>query len=64
MARRFTLSLGPSNARLAAFAAPALPLAAAGLPLGVYLPPFYATELAWACRWSARSSCSAASGTP
>lgn len=41
----FRLTLGPSNARLAAFAAPALPLAAAGLPLGVYLPPFYATEL-------------------
>lgn len=43
--RTFKLSLGPSRWRLAAFAAPALPLAAAGLPLGVYLPPFYATEL-------------------
>lgn len=45
MARTFRLRLGPSNGRLAAFAAPALPLAAAGLPLGVYLPPFYAQEL-------------------
>jgi len=44
MARKFTLTLGPSNARLAAFAAPALPLAAAGLPLSVYLPPFYVQE--------------------
>jgi Na+/melibiose symporter-like transporter len=31
--------------RLAALAAPALPLAAAGLPLAVYLPPYYAQEL-------------------
>lgn len=44
MARRFTLSLGPSNWRLAAFAAPALPLASGGVPLGIYLPPFYAQE--------------------
>jgi LmbE family N-acetylglucosaminyl deacetylase len=45
MPRSFKLTLGPSNWRLAAFAAPALPLASAGLPLGVYLPPFYAQEL-------------------
>jgi Na+/melibiose symporter-like transporter len=44
MARSFKLSLGPSNWRLAAFAAPALPLASAGVPLGIYLPPFYAQE--------------------
>lgn len=31
--------------RLAALAAPALPLAAAGLPLAVYLPPYYAQEV-------------------
>lgn len=44
MSRRFTPNLGPSNWRLAAFAAPALPLASAGVPLGIYLPPFYAQE--------------------
>lgn len=44
MARTFRLTLGPSNWRLAAFAAPALPLAAAGVPLSIYLPPFYAQE--------------------
>jgi len=31
--------------RLAALAAPSLPLAAAGLPLAVYLPPYYAQEV-------------------
>jgi Na+/melibiose symporter-like transporter len=45
MARRFKLTLGPSAWRLGALAAPSLPLAAAGLPLSVYLPPYYATEL-------------------
>ncbi len=45
MPRPLKLTLGPSNGQLAAFAAPALPLAAAGLPLSVYLPPFYVTEL-------------------
>ena len=43
--KTFALSLGPSPWRLAAFAAPGLPLAAAGLPLAVYLPPYYAQEL-------------------
>lgn len=45
MPRRFKLALGPSPWRLAAFASPSLALAAAGLPLSVYLPPYYATEL-------------------
>ena len=31
--------------RLAAFAALAIPLAGAGLPLAVYLPPYYAQDL-------------------
>ena len=31
--------------RLAVFAALAIPLAGAGLPLAVYLPPYYAQEL-------------------
>lgn len=35
----------PSAWRLGAYASAALPLAAAGLPLSVYLPPYYATEL-------------------
>ena len=39
------LTLGPPAWRLGALAGPALPLAAAGLPLSVYLPPYYATEL-------------------
>lgn len=45
MARPFRLTLGPSGWRLTAFASPGLALAAAGLPLSVYLPPYYATEL-------------------
>jgi len=35
----------PSAWRLAVFAALAVPLAGAGLPLAVYLPPYYAQEL-------------------
>jgi GPH family glycoside/pentoside/hexuronide:cation symporter len=35
----------PSSWRLAIFAALAVPLAGAGLPLAVYLPPYYAQEL-------------------
>jgi len=31
-----------TSARLIAFAAPSIPIAALGLPLAVYLPPFYA----------------------
>ena len=34
-----------SSRSLAAFAAPCLPLAALGLPLVVYLPEFYVSEL-------------------
>ncbi|MBU1378333.1 MAG: MFS transporter [Alphaproteobacteria bacterium] len=44
MTRLSQTGQGPSNWRLAAFAAPALPLASAGVPLGIYLPPFYAQE--------------------
>ncbi len=34
-----------SGWRLSAFAGPAVPIAALGLPITVYLPPFYASEL-------------------
>lgn len=34
----------PRGARLAAFAAPAMPMAVINLSLAVYLPPFYATQ--------------------
>lgn len=36
---------GPSWLRLSIFASLAIPLAGAGLPLAVYLPPYYAQEL-------------------
>ncbi|GGD09353.1 MFS transporter [Pyruvatibacter mobilis] len=38
-----SLSLTPL--RLLAFASPAIPIAAMGLPISVYLPPFYANEM-------------------
>lgn len=38
-------STGPSRKTLAAFVAPQIPLSAVGLPLTVYLPPFYAVEM-------------------
>ncbi|MDO8409563.1 MAG: MFS transporter [Phenylobacterium sp.] len=38
-------SAAPARWRLAAFASLGVPMAAAGLPLAVYLPPFYAQEL-------------------
>lgn len=39
-------SRGPLETwRLTAFAGPSIPIAAMGLPIGVYLPPFYATEM-------------------
>jgi Na+/melibiose symporter-like transporter len=44
MARTQTPDRAPAW-RLAVFAAAAAPLASAGLPLGVYLPPYYAQEL-------------------
>ncbi|MCK6557046.1 MFS transporter [Candidatus Binatia bacterium] len=34
-----------SSATLAAYAAPAAPISALGLPIAVYLPPFYAAEM-------------------
>jgi Na+/melibiose symporter-like transporter len=34
-----------SNGKLLAYALPALPIAAVGAPLAIYLPPFYATEM-------------------
>lgn len=34
-----------SNWKLAAFASPAIPLAALGAPLGIFLPAFYASEM-------------------
>lgn len=40
-----TSAPAPSNWRLAAFASLGTPMAAAGLPLAVYLPPFYAQEM-------------------
>ncbi len=38
-------SLKLTPLRLLAFASPAAPIAAMGLPIAVYLPPFYATEM-------------------
>jgi len=35
----------PSRWKLAAYAAPALPIAALTTPFGIYVPPFYATEM-------------------
>ena len=34
-----------SRFQLAAYAAPALPIAAFATPLSIYLPPFYATDM-------------------